>query len=207
MFQYTKRRKQFIVDRQFQLRFALTGLMYISTIAICLYLSITPLLITLSVLLEGQPSNMVEFVERQRASSLLTFILCSFAFGVAWFLFSLDRSHKIAGPNFKITRFLNNMTPDTLEQRLSLRKGDELQSIVDGLNGLLDRLQGREEEIKLRIARFSIDGGDDSGSPEDRSARAIRYILDGDDAKPGMSKKRRGDSEEMELVQEDVVPQ
>ncbi len=204
MFHYTKRRKQFIVDKQFQLRFALVGLMYISTIGICLYLSITPLLSTLTVLLEGQPSNMVEFVERQRASSLLTFVLCSWAFGVAWFLFSLDRSHKIAGPNFKITRFLNNMTPGKLDQRIGLRQGDELKSIVDALNGMLGRMQVREEEIKLRIARYSIGAGDDSGSPEDRSARAIRYILDGDDAKPEMNKKQRGDNEAMELVQEDV---
>lgn len=204
MFHYTKRRKQFIVDKQFQLRFALTGVMYVFTIAICLYLSITPLLSTLSVLLEGKASYVVEFVEQQRASSLLTFILCSFAFSVAWFLFSLDRSHKIAGPNFKITRFLNNMTPSKIQQRLSLRQGDELKSIVDALNGMLGRLQVREEEIKLRIARYSINAGDASGSPEDRSARAIRYILDGDDAKPEMNKKQRGDNEAMELVQEDV---
>lgn len=207
MFHYTRRRKQFIVDRKFQLSFALTGLLYISTIAICLYLSITPLLSTITVLLQGQPSNIVEFVERQRANSLLTFVLCSWAFGVAWFLFSLDRSHKIAGPNMKITRFLNNMVPGKLEERLSLRKGDQLKSIVDALNGLLDKLQVREEEIKLRIARYSTGGDDGSGSPEDRSHRAIRFILDGVDGKPGMNKERHGDREETELVQEDVVPQ
>ena len=207
MFHYTRRRKQFIVDKQFQLRFALTGVLYVGTIAICLYLAITPLLSTLTVLLEGKASHIVEFVQRQQANSLLTYVLCSFAFSVAWFLFSLDRSHKIAGPNMKITRFLNNTRPGEFKERLGLRQGDELKSLVAALNGLLDRMQLREEEIKLRIARYSIGGDDGSGSPEDRSARAIRFILDGVDGAPGMKKERRGESEEMELVQEDVVPQ
>ena len=142
------RRRQLIVNKGFQFRFALTGAAYIVIIAICLALPFLPLLNTINALLEGASSDLVDLVHRQQKYTILAFVLSTVWLITAWIIFSLRRSHKIAGPNMKITRFIDGITAGNFKDRVHLRSGDELQSISRALNNMLDRLQTREEEIK-----------------------------------------------------------
>ena len=49
-------------------------------------------------------------------------------------------SHKIAGPLFRIIRFLGTVTKGDYSQRVTLRKGDELQDLADAVNKLVEKL-------------------------------------------------------------------
>lgn len=46
-------------------------------------------------------------------------------------------SHKIAGPLFRIERYVNNMTYGDFSSYIILRKGDELASLADRINQLI----------------------------------------------------------------------
>ena len=136
-----QRRRQIIVEKGFQWRYAFAGALYITVIAICLSLPFAPLLNTMRSLLEGAPDDVVEMVHRQQRFSIMTFALCTAWLAAAWVLFAIRRSHKIAGPSHKMTQFMNGVTRESMSNRVTLRKGDELQSVADALNNMLDRLQ------------------------------------------------------------------
>ncbi len=146
MFFNRGRRQQFVVDRRFQLQYALAGTLYIATIAVCLSLPFVPLLNTMRALLVGEPEYLTQLVDRQEKFAILTFALCSAWLAAAWVLFSIRRSHRIAGPAYKLTQFMNGMTRTSIGDRVSLRKNDELQSVADSLNAMLDRLESKSTE-------------------------------------------------------------
>lgn len=142
MFFRRGRRRQIVVDKRFQYRYAFAGVLYIACIAICLSLPFTPLINTLGALLEGEPDYLRDLVQRQTRFAILTFVLCSLWLASAWALFAIRRSHRIAGPAYKLTTFMNGISRNNLGDRCSLRTGDELQAVSEALNGMLDRIQG-----------------------------------------------------------------
>jgi len=135
------RRRKILIDKRFQFRFALAGALYIGVIAICLSLPFVPLLNTMRALLEGEPTYLVELVHRQENLAILTFILCTVWLAAAWVLFAIHRSHKVAGPVYKLKMFMNGMTVDKLNDRVTLRNGDELKPLAQALNNMLDRIE------------------------------------------------------------------
>ncbi|OGW84324.1 MAG: hypothetical protein A2987_05510 [Omnitrophica bacterium RIFCSPLOWO2_01_FULL_45_10] len=78
-------------------------------------------------------------------------------------------SHRIAGPIYRMERFLGGLAKGDIANRLSLRKKDELKSLADGINivvaGLRDRvLAERQIADKLRLTireleKHSADAG------------------------------------------------
>ena len=146
MFFHRGRRQQFVVNRRFQFQYALAGTLYIGTIAVCLSLPFVPLLNTMRALLVGEPAYLIQLVDRQEKFAILTFVLCSAWLAAAWVLFSIRRSHRIAGPAYKLTKFMNGITRTSIGDRVALRKNDELQSVADSLNAMLDRLESRSTE-------------------------------------------------------------
>jgi methyl-accepting chemotaxis protein len=56
-------------------------------------------------------------------------------------LVALYLSHKIAGPVYRIERYLTDMAAGRLTAHIKLRKGDELVSVADKINELTDSLR------------------------------------------------------------------
>ena len=137
------RRKKELIDKRFQFRYALAGVLYIVAIAVCLSLPFAPLINTMQAMLVGAPDYITELVQHQTRLSTLTYVLCTMWLAAAFVLFSIPRSHKIAGPTHKLTQFMNGITRDNMDGRVKLRDKDDLQAIANGLNSMLDRLQGR----------------------------------------------------------------
>ncbi|MBN2453705.1 MAG: methyl-accepting chemotaxis protein [Candidatus Omnitrophica bacterium] len=50
-------------------------------------------------------------------------------------------SHKIAGPIYRMEKFLGDMALGDLSQRITLRKGDELVTVAEKINALNDSLK------------------------------------------------------------------
>jgi len=53
-------------------------------------------------------------------------------------------SHKIAGPVFRMVRFLNNVAEGDYTKRVHLRKGDQLQDLAEAINKVVDKLEGKK---------------------------------------------------------------
>ena len=64
-------------------------------------------------------------------------------------------SHKIAGPIFRMERYVNEMATGNLQTRLILRKGDELLSLAEGINSLSESLKTTFINENANLARIS----------------------------------------------------
>ena len=64
-------------------------------------------------------------------------------------------SHKIAGPIFRMERYINEMAMGNLQTRLILRKGDELMNLAEGINGLSEILKTTFINENTNLARIS----------------------------------------------------
>jgi nitrate/nitrite-specific signal transduction histidine kinase len=100
----------------------------------------------MSALLEGEPEYLTRLVARQEKFAILTFALCSAWLAAAWVFFSIRRSHRIAGPAYKLTQFMKGITRANIGDRVALRKNDELQDVAQSLNAMLDRLESNAPE-------------------------------------------------------------
>lgn len=82
-------------------------------------------------------------VQLQKELKLLwaTMLLFYFLFSVVCSLVALLYSHKIAGPLYKITKFLENFARHPNDERIKLRPHDELKELAATINKVLDTVE------------------------------------------------------------------
>ena len=66
-------------------------------------------------------------------------------------LIALVLSHRIAGPIYRIQRFVKKLNAGDYAEKLKLRERDELQDVAVSLNGLAGRLGSEKEKRSRRI--------------------------------------------------------
>lgn len=64
-------------------------------------------------------------------------------------------SHKIAGPIFRMERYIGEMAMGNLQTRLILRKGDELMNLAEGINSLSESIRTTFINENTSLARIS----------------------------------------------------
>jgi signal transduction histidine kinase len=65
-------------------------------------------------------------------------------------------SHKIAGPIYRIEKYLSAMAGGDLSIPLTLRKNDELVSLANGINNVADTMKASIKEEKERLASSMV---------------------------------------------------
>ncbi|MFA4842836.1 MAG: methyl-accepting chemotaxis protein [Candidatus Omnitrophota bacterium] len=63
-------------------------------------------------------------------------------------LLSIFISHKIAGPLYRVERFIKGVARGDLSSKLRLRKGDELQELAEAINDMTDDIKNRVKKLK-----------------------------------------------------------
>jgi methyl-accepting chemotaxis protein len=63
-------------------------------------------------------------------------------------LLSIFLSHKVAGPLYRVERFIKSVAKGDLSTKLRLRRGDELQDLADAINDMTDDLKNRVNKLK-----------------------------------------------------------
>lgn len=133
------KRRQYIVARKFQLKYtSLILLLMFLTAGFCSYAIYYTTMILFgeklaSVYPQGQ---LVSIVNTVNFRIFLSMVLVSPLVGAL----GIYLSHKIAGPIYRIEKFLATMVTGDLTARITLRKGDELVSLADSINRLVDSL-------------------------------------------------------------------
>ena len=61
-----------------------------------------------------------------------------------WIFVGIMASHRIAGPVFRMKRYLDSVADGNYSERLTLRKKDELKDLADAINRLVDKLGKRK---------------------------------------------------------------
>ena len=133
------KRTQFIVARKFQVKYAgVILLLMFLTAGFCSYAIYYTTMISFgeklaNVYPQGQLVSIVNSVNfRILASIIVISPLVGFL--------GIYLSHKIAGPIYRIEKFLSTMSTGDLTSRITLRKGDEMVSLADSVNRLTDSL-------------------------------------------------------------------
>lgn len=140
------RRKQFFVERAFQLRFARYVIFFM-----LLTCGITALIVffaTFSVLsqkLTGiYPEARLVSIFR---SAYFALLLAFLAVTPIIFYGAVVFSHRIAGPLPKIYQALRDIGAGNLDVRLVLRKNDELRDLAEEINDMVSKLKERSTKL------------------------------------------------------------
>ena len=144
------RRRQYLIKARFQLSYVgLILVLIIITACICSYVVYYTSLITLGEKLAAvyPQGRLVSIVQMVNSRILLSIILIT-PFII---MIGIYFSHKIAGPIFRIESFLKDMAAGNLSQNLTLRKGDELVSLADGINDVRNNLVSAIDSHKDRL--------------------------------------------------------
>ena len=137
------RRKQFMVDRGFQLRFARQVLLFSLlgcglTALIVFYTTFTAL-----------SQKLVGIYPESRLTGIFRSAYVSASLGLlvivpAVFTAAVVFSHRIAGPLPKIYQALREIGAGNFDARLTLRKKDELKDLAEAINTMAAQLKDRE---------------------------------------------------------------
>lgn len=152
------RRTQYLVAKKFQLRYVGLILLLVSLTAIlCSYVIYYTMMVTMgdklaNVYPQGRLMSIVSTVNLRILLSLILVAPLVVIVGIM-------ASHKIAGPIYRIEKFLTSMAAGELSQHITLRKNDELVSLANGINTVIDSLKETivKERESLDKAAVSLD--------------------------------------------------
>lgn len=145
------RRTRIVVDRKFQIGATAMGIVYILAVAIFLSLPLFDMMEHMDVLLQGHSAELAEFYVSQQNYTIVSMGLFITGILGAWTVFSLWRTHKVAGPLVKITRFVHHFATGNFEDRIVLRDKDQLQALARALNDMAASLEERDRAIRTEI--------------------------------------------------------
>lgn len=134
------KRKQYLVDRGYQLRFVTRVFMVVLAVAIVSSLFSTGL-IWFNMYrpeLDSQVPLIASMVAV--ASTLLIELLLSIP--IVFYL-GIRQSHRVVGPVNRIKRLLEAISNGDFSQRITLRQGDALEDLAKSINQMTESLQQR----------------------------------------------------------------
>jgi methyl-accepting chemotaxis protein len=142
------RRRRIVVDRRFQVGTTVIGLVYIAAVAVFLTVPLFEMMKHVDVLLGNHSDELVAFYKAQQRSTTVTFLLFMVGIFGGWTVFSLWRTHKIAGPLVKITRYVHQFATGNFKDRIELRAGDQMQALARALTDMAASLEERDRVIR-----------------------------------------------------------
>lgn len=140
----TYKRRQFFVAKQFQLKYIGLILAVMLLTAIITGYSIYYHSWTLlgeklaNVYPQGRLVQIFRSVNTRLAINMVFVTILCVVVGVF-------ASHRIAGPIFRMIKFLDNVTSGDYSKRLKLREKDELTDLANAINRLVDRLESEKK--------------------------------------------------------------
>lgn len=140
------KRRQFMVRPKFQLKYAgimlLLVLMCAAVTGYTIYYSAWLYLgeKLANVYPQGRLIAIFNAVNMRVAVNLV--FISALCVGVAIFA-----SHKIAGPIYRMIRYLDSAAGGNYSERLKLRKGDELQDLAEAINRLVEKLDSEKKRL------------------------------------------------------------
>jgi signal transduction histidine kinase len=120
-------------------------------------------------------------LDDRKSSILVVLTLWQLGFTALIFVICIFFSHKVAGPLYKLKKFLIQVKEGQNISRLSFRKGDYFQDIADEFNSAIEKLQNEHKndfvylsEVNTYLNNLSL------VVPEDKKVvlREIRKKLD-----------------------------
>jgi len=147
------KRRNFFIDRQFQLKYILLiiFMLLLYTIVFIGMLFIPQLLplIFNSPIDEKVKAAEILLLYHENVWPAVFIVIPLFGF------FSIFFTHKIAGPVYRLKTKLQQLTAWDLKSKITLRKGDDLHDLADSVNLLSSELQKFASELKENYVALS----------------------------------------------------
>lgn len=140
------KRNTYLINPHFQLKFSLyvCGLVFVSSI---IYpLTIFDLLTSFIEFIASKSPEAAAQLEAKRTSLIVILSLWQVGFTALVFVACIFFSHKIAGPMFKLQKFLRGKRDGIDGGKLFFRKGDYFQEVADDFNDAFDELEDRHHQ-------------------------------------------------------------
>lgn len=169
--------KNLLIDRRFQLKYTLLvvllTLIVASVMGVLLYNEMRESSKTALASLNAHKdiddqafSNLAANLAERDARSLLIIVAGLGGLVIVILGVGIWMSHKISGPIYIISRYLNEIAEGRLSQVRPLRKGDELRDFFESFQTMVSSLssQGRADLVRVSDAISKIEGGDPRGA-------------------------------------------
>ena len=134
------RRKQYLVDRGYQLRFVTRIFLVVFTVAVTSSLIATTLLWTNMYRPELDTQTPLIGSLIAVATTLLIELLLAIPIV---YIFGVRQSHRVVGPIQRIKRTLEAIGAGDFSKRITLRQGDALEDLAKSINQMAANLQQR----------------------------------------------------------------
>ena len=165
------RRSIFLINKGFQIRFALyvcTWLFALSFIYPLIVFNLFDYFIAYAAKDPNGPA--IEQLNRTRDEILVLLMALQVVFVGVTFLISIFMSHRIAGPLFKLKKFFAMAGQGNIKDVLAFREKDHFQDIATDYNAMMQGIRGiigqNTEEISAAI--HQIERAKDTGTSESR---------------------------------------
>jgi len=181
------RRKQFLINKAFQIKYtviiAVIGIVIAVLWGTLFYKASKENSQQMLMLVQVDPnlSSMTDIIKDKLASEDNKIMLYLVAFVIAIFLslviWGILITHRIAGPIFIISRYVDSITDGKIPETRPLRKKDELKEFFEKFNKMLESLKEREnvDLVVINDTLKTLEGMKES-IPQDKRADIEREI-------------------------------
>lgn len=140
------KRRTYLINPEFQIKFSLyvCGLVFVSSI---IYpLTIYDLITSFIGFVANKSPQVAEQLEGKRSSLIVILTLWQIGFTALVFITCIFFSHKIAGPMYKLQKFLRSKRDGNVDGKLFFRKGDYFQEVADDFNETFDEIEEQHSQ-------------------------------------------------------------
>tara|TARA_R110002072_G_scaffold288917_1_gene455393 strand:+ start:61855 stop:62313 length:459 start_codon:yes stop_codon:yes gene_type:complete len=103
----------------------------------------------------GTNPQMSSQLAESRKSLLIMLTVWQLGFTLLVFIICILMSHKIAGPMYKLQKFLHGVQDNGFNDRLFFRKGDYFHEVADDVNETLEDLEEKYQSDIVYLAEVS----------------------------------------------------
>ncbi|MCA9673164.1 MAG: hypothetical protein KC503_46545 [Myxococcales bacterium] len=170
--QHKRQLRNFLLDRKVQLRIALTMVLLTAMLTTALGFfwyaemrkaSSVIRINAISTLGKPAATQLDDELARQDRTRLLILVGFATLFALLICAYGIVMTHKIAGPLFKIKRYINDIEQNRLDELWPLRRTDQLQEFFTAFRDMHGALRARVEGdvAALEALASAIEGGED----------------------------------------------
>ena len=148
------KRKTYLINKKFQLKFSLYFVLFILVTNIFYLLTINDIYNEfIHILSSHYPNAATSYVEKKNSLFLIfsfwQLFVCSILFVIGIFI-----SHKIAGPIYKTKMFLGKIEHGDFDSKLFFRKGDNFPELANSYNNAIESLQVKKTIIHEALSHL-----------------------------------------------------
>lgn len=135
------KRRIYLINPSFQVKFSLLVSFIIFLSSIIYPLTIHNLITTISGQVAATSPEFSTQLSDIKSTLLLILVLWQVGFTLLAFVICIFMTHKVAGPLFKLQKYLSHIREGQFNGKLFFRKGDYFHSLADDINETFETIQ------------------------------------------------------------------